>query len=199
MTSSSDLTGRKFGKLTVAALGNKGSRLLKCGTRVYYSYWMCDCDCGAKHVASSQALLSGRTKSCGCSRKDNISKFGNEKRHKIGSASLNAVYNGYKRQARRRGISFNIGKEAFEEITSRNCFYCGSKPNQNIKRRTQAYYGDYIYNGIDRVDNSRGYEDGNIVSCCRKCNFSKRTQSIDEFRQWVLDVYSTFAIRKEEF
>jgi hypothetical protein len=32
-------------------------------------------------------------------------------------------------------------------------------------------------NGIDRVDNSRGYHTDNCVSCCIACNREKRAQS----------------------
>jgi hypothetical protein len=31
--------------------------------------------------------------------------------------------------------------------------------------------GEWVYNGIDRVDNNKQYIKENLVSCCKKCNF----------------------------
>lgn len=55
-----DLTGKKFGKLTVLSrLGQSKSRKV---------LWNCRCECGNETVAESHKLLSGETKSCGCLR-----------------------------------------------------------------------------------------------------------------------------------
>lgn len=43
----------------------------------------------------------------------------------------------------------------------------------------------YIYSGIDRVDNNKGYEDNNVVACCWKCNNAKAQQTKDEFLMWA--------------
>ena len=59
---SNDLTGRKFGKLTVLKL----SGLNKHGERI----WLCKCDCGNTVTVNSYALTKGHTKSCGCYRAD---------------------------------------------------------------------------------------------------------------------------------
>lgn len=53
-----DLTGMKFGKLTVIKpVKTKNSK---------YSQWLCKCECGNEVVAYSYKLLAGRVKSCGC-------------------------------------------------------------------------------------------------------------------------------------
>lgn len=41
-----------------------------------------------------------------------------------------------------------------------------------------------IYNGIDRIDNAKGYTIENSVTCCKRCNFAKRNMSYDEFISW---------------
>lgn len=52
-----DLTGQKFGKLTVLGPAeNIGSR----------TAWRCQCDCGRETVVKTGHLRSGHTKSCGC-------------------------------------------------------------------------------------------------------------------------------------
>lgn len=49
-----DLTGEKFGKLTVVGRGK--------------SMWLCQCDCGRQCEVRSDSLKNGNTKSCGCLR-----------------------------------------------------------------------------------------------------------------------------------
>ena len=53
-----DLTGQRFGRLTVAARAENGPHKK---TR-----WRCRCDCGAEVVVGTLLLRSGRTRSCGC-------------------------------------------------------------------------------------------------------------------------------------
>ena len=48
-----DLTGVKFGKLTVQSYANKD----KSGV----SMWLCGCECGTEKIIRSNALRSGRT------------------------------------------------------------------------------------------------------------------------------------------
>ena len=52
-----DLTGHKYGHLTVIErAGKKNGRIA----------WLCECDCGNKIVVTSNALRTNNTKSCGC-------------------------------------------------------------------------------------------------------------------------------------
>lgn len=68
-TKAQDLTGKRFGKLTV--------RCLHKNIRGVYS-WVCDCDCGGEKIAVTGNLNGGNVTSCGCSRIKNISgeRFG---------------------------------------------------------------------------------------------------------------------------
>lgn len=65
-----DLTGQRFGKLTV--LSKEPTQKDK-RTR-----WLCACDCGNVYIATSYALRNGKTKSCGCGRRKDITgqRFG---------------------------------------------------------------------------------------------------------------------------
>jgi len=52
-----DLTGQRFGKLTVLARAeNQGGK----------TAWLCRCDCGREKAVKTCSLRSGHTKSCGC-------------------------------------------------------------------------------------------------------------------------------------
>lgn len=44
-----------------------------------------------------------------------------------------------------------------------------------------TYNGDYVYNGVDRLDNAVGYLPGNCVPCCKFCNLAKAGGSYEEF------------------
>ena len=52
-----DLTGQKFGKLTVIERDQSNMSQV---------FWICECECGNKKSISRQSLISGRTQSCGC-------------------------------------------------------------------------------------------------------------------------------------
>lgn len=57
-----DLTGKKFGRLTVLkrARNNKDGRTM----------WVCLCDCGNERIVSGKCLRNGHTSSCGCLLRD---------------------------------------------------------------------------------------------------------------------------------
>lgn len=53
-----DLTGLRFGFLTVLGFSHKNSRRI--------GHWYCNCDCGGKAVVASNNLTSGNSTTCGC-------------------------------------------------------------------------------------------------------------------------------------
>ena len=55
-----DLTGQRFGRLTVISLNEEMSKQKR------RSYWNCKCDCGNEKVVWGADLKRGRTNSCGC-------------------------------------------------------------------------------------------------------------------------------------
>lgn len=52
-----DLTDRRFGRLVVIRRAENRGR---------HTMWECVCDCGNYHIAISDNLTRGKTKSCGC-------------------------------------------------------------------------------------------------------------------------------------
>lgn len=63
-----DLTGRVFGRLTVAARAPN-----RYGGK---AFWSCVCTCGGSAVTSGSQLVSGHTASCGCLNRETITKHG---------------------------------------------------------------------------------------------------------------------------
>lgn len=57
-----DITGKRFGKLTVLHRESNKSNGRTC--------WLCQCDCGNQCVVTTHELQRGKTKSCGCYRRE---------------------------------------------------------------------------------------------------------------------------------
>ncbi len=170
-----DLTGERHGKLVVIKrVKNRGRRI----------HWLCKCDCGKEKEAESQALIVGDTKSCGCLPKR---LRGTPNGLERGEANFNVLFGAYRHNAAKKKREFGLLKEDFKKIVTSNCYYCGDPPKRVISQlRT---FGEFIYNGIDRVDNRIGYILNNCVPCCTTCNKAKLTMSKEEFLLWIKRVY----------
>ncbi len=70
----SDLVGKKYGILTVVKRveNNKGKK----------AQWLCTCDCGNEKIAVTTELNRGRTKHCGCLRKECTGEYTGRKKEK---------------------------------------------------------------------------------------------------------------------
>ena len=66
---------------------------------------------------------------------------------------------------------------------------------QDMVKKKKLIITDFVlkYNGIDRVDSSKGYEYNNVVSCCKNCNSAKMQLSIKEFKEHIIKIYNHFA------
>lgn len=178
-----DLNGFKIGKLAVLYLSDlKKEYNSKRGGKINFRLWTCLCECGKIVLLTPSQLRCGHIKSCGCSLLEYRSI--NARKEK-GYAAKTQIFLSYQIGAKERNLSWELSREYFIEITQKNCFYCGSPPN-NISKRNS---GDFIYNGIDRIDNNLGYSINNIVSCCKNCNRAKLEMSIDDFLSFIKKVY----------
>ncbi len=168
------LKGKLFGKLLVV---EKASNL---GDK---TRWLCQCECGNSTIVSTANLskkIKG-TKSCGCliNAKNRLQK---------GEASFNRVCRMYKYSAKKRKIDFNLTKREMKDLTQKKCYYCDSEPSSVASGK--SLYGNYVYNGIDRIDSNKGYEKDNCVACCSMCNMMKKDYSVDNFLKKVEKIYN---------
>ncbi|KSV57724.1 AP2 domain-containing protein [Acetivibrio ethanolgignens] len=69
-----DLSGKKFGRLEVLKFVK-----YKPTTSGNRAIWKCKCECGAIKNVLGGDLTSGRTKSCGCLREENLRQYSNKK------------------------------------------------------------------------------------------------------------------------
>lgn len=80
-----DLTGKKFGRLTVVKRAeNKGNRRM----------WLCECECGNIKIIPAKGLLSGKSLSCGCYQREQTSKANIE--HGMTGKRLYRIWKGMK-------------------------------------------------------------------------------------------------------
>lgn len=174
-----NLVSSKFNRLTVLKPIKKHDR----------TYLVCECECGNVKDIKMSHLKSGRIKSCGCLRTEEL-----ESRKGMVSKSLKPnnysakyrVFKSYEKHATDRGYSFDLDLETFVKITSKNCSYCGAEPNNSMNGKQSR--SKYIYNGIDRVNNNLGYSVENCVPCCKTCNVAKSEMSREDFFKWISKV-----------
>jgi len=144
------------------------------------SYWLCKCDCGNEIVVIGNNLKRGTTNSCGCLAKELRSK---RRRLPEGVAARNKVIHNHKMDAKRRNHESALTDEQIIAIHKGNCHYCGCSPSNTYF--PLGANGSYTYNGIDRVDDTKGYTLANVVPCCMDCNYAKRSRTYDEYLDWL--------------
>lgn len=161
-----DISGQRIGRLIVI------ERTKKTKTGAYF--WLCKCDCGKLKEIRRSSLSHGRTVSCGCYSRQNPKNRlpGNE-------GAFNQCYSSMKLNAKRRGYIFKISKKQFKILTQKNCYYCNALPLQEMK--TYKNTPSYFYNGLDRIDNNKGYTLKNVLTACGRCNKLRGTElSVEE-------------------
>jgi hypothetical protein len=172
-----DITGQRFNKLTAVRYAGKDAR----GN----SQWYCVCECGGEKYTTLSNLKYNNTRSCGCDKAAIIEKMADARR--IEKSSLIHLYRKYNQGAKTRNYVFDITLDEFEQLTSGYCAYCGAEPNREA--RTNGKQPLYVYNGIDRIDNSIGYVLNNCVPCCGRCNWMKADLSVDDFLTHITKIY----------
>jgi hypothetical protein len=174
MSNRQNLVGKRFGRLIVVedvtnydvVSGSTRSR--------------CICDCGKELIVRNSGLRNGCTTSCGCrnsesSRQNIIKAHISNTKYTPEISALRIAWKSYK-----DGLSF----DDFLELSKLDCHYCGSVPSNEY---TCKRGGDtkFIYNGLDRVDNSLDHRKENVVPCCIVCNTAKCDRSIEWFHDYI--------------
>lgn len=177
-----DLTGITFGRLAVISKTDK-----KDSNRG--SIWKCLCSCGNTREASRHSLVFGHVKSCGCLQKQ-LLKEGLFKKPD-GQAAIHELFKTYETSAKLRNIEFCLSEEFLYGLSQQKCAYCGVLPYRKTRQR-KATRTCILYNGVDRVDNTKGYVENNCVPCCKVCNIAKNDLSVEEFTKWVSNIHNNF-------
>lgn len=139
-----NLTGQKFGLLTVIGLAETETRK---------TYWVCKCDCGNMKTVRSDSLLCGAIKSCGCiKRKQDEVNLTKNHRHKMSGTRIYSEWQGMK------GRCYNKGSARYADWGGRGIKVCEQWRNSFESFYTWAMANGYQDNlTIDRIDNNGNY------------------------------------------
>lgn len=128
------------------------------------------CKCGESSRAYASSLISGTTRQCRrCSLFD-MTESGP-------MAPFDKVKHYLEATAKRNNRSFEMSDAKIDEVSTSNCYYCGFNPASRLPSGR--------YQGFDRVDNTLGYTDENVVPCCKLCNRAKNAMPIELFYEWI--------------
>lgn len=142
------MVGRRFGRLTVIAEGQKKGKSTN-------RHWICRCDCGSitKPICAA-SLRGGRTKSCGCIHSELL--VARNTIHGKCRTKLHGVWNGMKQRC------LNPNNRKYKDYGGRGITVCEEWLNS-----FDAFYEWAIASGyaeslsIDRVDVNGNYEPSN--------------------------------------
>jgi len=141
-----DITGQKFNRLTaIRRVGYNQS---------HESMWECKCDCGNGVTVRLKSLVKGRTKSCGCYQREEVSD--RMKTHGLSDCRLHEIWTHMRRRCR------EPNHHAYDQYGARGIKVC-EEWNINF----QSFYDWAMTNGysddltLDRKDNDGNYEPGN--------------------------------------
>ena len=140
-----NLLGMKFGRWTV---------LERAKNRYGNAYWVCKCDCGTVKEVCGSFLVTGKSKSCGCLKKELCSI--KHTKHGFSKDKLYSVYNGIKDRC------FRKNNPSYKYYGAIGITMCGE-----WRGNFMSFYNWAIKNGykngltIDRINNDGNYEPSN--------------------------------------
>ena len=157
-----DLTGQRFGRLTVVSLSKK-----RLNDRVT---WHCICDCGNEKDVIAKSLKSEATKSCGCYRKELFET------HQESGTRLYSIWE----KIIQRATNTNLDRA--KDYSLRGIDVC---PEWQIYENFSKWAKENGYKdslSIDRIDNNRGYYPDN-------CRWATPVQQANNRRTNVMITY----------
>lgn len=181
------MIGEVYGSLTVIDLA-ESKRMPSGGIKKQVKV---RCECSNETIVQVNNLRSGRTvrcQSCKVSKRNRMLKKTDDSVNKF------QCYRNYERGAQKRGFVFELSLAQFTDITQNDCVYCCNPPSNTFNLK----YSDtglpraglpFVYNGVDRIDSTKGYSVENCVACCINCNRSKSDMSLEEFKDWLTRAY----------
>ena len=177
-----DLTGKKYGKITV--LERHGTFITvdkKTNKKSCRAKWLCKCECGNKVIKNSNELYRRKYTKCKpcayASRKQSVRRF----------SAIDRLFKlRVLRRCKKTEIKCKINAKTYFRLASFPCFYCGDLPKPvEIYKGKFALKESLVVHGLDRLNPKKGYEKNNVVSCCFTCNKAKSSLTLKEFTEHI--------------
>ena len=143
-----DVTGKRFGRLTVVKLSGRDAH--------NHPLWECVCDCGNVIRIPSSRLRSGNTSSCGCLHNEQLAV--RNTRHGDSRTRMYHIYKGMKSRCyREKDASYpDYGGRGIEICSE----WLGSRGFENFREWAVTHgYSDGL--SIDRIDHDGPYSPNN--------------------------------------
>lgn len=83
----------------------------------------------------------------------------------------------YTRAVKKINKSFEITMDDYLKIIAEKCYICGKESKGEHR------------NGIDRIDNDKGYTLDNVKPCCGECNYSKNDFKLQDYLNKSKEIY----------
>lgn len=164
-----ELSGVRFGRLTVLQRSTSGSRVP----------WVCQCDCGAVVVRAQGDLRRGDTKSCGCAKRD--ATVARNYRHGLTDTRTYLKWKGMRKRVRHPEA---VGNACYAGVT--------------ICKRWEKFENFLADMGecpdgysLDRINNKKGYSPSN----CRWVPMEEQARNTRRLRK-VGNTYVSEAARR---
>lgn len=145
-----DVTGQRFGRLVAVCYE---------GYKPGGSMWRVRCDCGTERVVRLPNLKRGATKSCGCLNQE--LKYARNRTHGGTAGTKDPIFNLW---SRIKGRCNNSKNKDYPDYGGRGIKVCAEWESDFSEFR--RYVGNLPKPegkvSLDRVDNSRGYQPGNV-------------------------------------
>ena len=108
------------------------------------------------------------------------------------TVALKQIYNNnYKKSKRVMSgrLEFTINFEQFVKMSQENCYYCNGKV-EDVGNTINYSYETVKYNGIDRINNTKGYVPGNCRPCCKSCNMFKGVGTVKQMAENAFNIFN---------
>jgi len=89
----------------------------------------------------------------------------------------------------KRGLNCTLTGAEILNLVKSKCHYCGDLSSNAFIYKQPNFEYIFYYNGIDRIDSSKGYIKGNVLSCCKTCNVSKMDMNYEKFIEHISKIY----------